>query len=92
MQYFRASNIFGRKFTLSAEEPLGTYSYRTRGPFLERPGNLTGAISHFQIKVSRRVGCVLPSNEVHFVSLADNFTVPFSKVLKLPSLVENKTV
>ena len=64
----------------------------TRGPFLERPGNLTGPISHFQIKVSRRVGCILTSNEVHFVSLADNFTVPFSKLLKLPSLVENKTV
>ena len=29
MRYFRASDIFGRKFTLSAEEPLGTYSYRT---------------------------------------------------------------
>ena len=28
MRYFRASDIFGRKFTLSAEEPLGTYSYR----------------------------------------------------------------
>ena len=31
-----------------------------------------------------------PSNEVHFVSLADNFTVPFSKLLKLPSVMENK--
>ena len=29
MRYFRASDIFGRKFTLSAEEPLGTYSYQT---------------------------------------------------------------
>ena len=29
MRYFRASDIFGREFTLSAEEPLGTYSYRT---------------------------------------------------------------
>ena len=29
MRYFRASDIFRRKFTLSAEEPLGTYSYRT---------------------------------------------------------------
>ena len=27
MRYFRASDIFGRKFTLSAKEPLGTYSY-----------------------------------------------------------------
>ena len=61
------------------------------GPLLERPGNLTGPISYFQIKISRKVGCVL-TYEVHFVSLADNFTVPFSKLLKLPSLVENKTV
>ena len=29
MRYLRASDIFRRKFTLSAEEPLGTYSYRT---------------------------------------------------------------
>ena len=29
MRYFRASDIFGRKFTLSAGEPLGTYSYQT---------------------------------------------------------------
>ena len=47
----------------------------TRGPFLERPGNLTGPKSYFEIKFSRKVGCVLTSNEVHFVSLADNFTV-----------------
>ena len=26
MRYFRASDSLGRKFTLSAEEPLGTYS------------------------------------------------------------------
>ena len=29
MRYFRASDIFRQKFTLSAQEPLGTYSYRT---------------------------------------------------------------
>ena len=46
-----------------------------RGPFLERPGNLTGPESYFWIKVSRKVGCVLSSNEVHFVSLANNSTV-----------------
>ena len=44
------------------------------GPFLERPGNLMGPKSYFEIKVSRKVGCVLTSNEVHFVFLADNFT------------------
>ena len=53
------------------------------GPFLEGPGNLTGPISYFEIKVSRRVGCVLTSNEVQFLSLADNFTVKFSNLLKL---------
>ena len=58
---------------------------RSRGLFLESPGNLTGLKSCFEIKVSRNVGCVLASNEVHFDSLADNFTVPFSKLL------ENKT-
>ena len=30
---------FGRKFSSRAEEPLGTYSYRTGGPFLEAPCN-----------------------------------------------------
>ena len=44
MRYFRASDIFGRKFTLSAEEPLGTYSYRTssRSGFLP---NQRGALA-----------------------------------------------
>ena len=48
---------------------------RTWGQFLERPGKLTGPVSYFEIEVSRKVGCVLTSNEVHFVSLAENFTV-----------------
>ena len=61
------------------------------GLFLERPGNLTGPISYFEIKFSRRVGCVLTSNVVQFVSLADNFTAQFSNPLKLSSGMENKT-
>ena len=48
---------------------------RSRGPFLEIPGKLTGPVSCFEIEVSRKVGCVLTSNEVHFVSLTENFTV-----------------
>ena len=32
----------------------------------------------------------MTSNKVHFVSLADNFTVQFSNLLKLPSGMENK--
>ena len=66
-------------------------SRRAGGPFLESPGNLTGPKSYFEIKVSRNVGCVLTSNEVHFVSLANNFTVQFSNLLKLPSGMENRT-
>ena len=34
----------------------------------------TGPESDFDIKVSRKVESVLTSDEVHFVSLADNFT------------------
>ena len=71
--------------------PFQFWPSRPWGPFLERPGNLTGPKSCFEIKVSGKVGSVLTSNEVHFVSLADNFTAPFSKLLKLPSLMENKT-
>ena len=62
----------------------------TRGPFLESPGNLTGPKSNSQIKVSK-VSCVLASNEVHFVSLADNLTVQFSNLLKLSSGMKYKT-
>ena len=61
------------------------------GPFLKRPGKLTSPKSYFEIKVSRKVGCVLTSNEVRYVSLSDNFTVQFSKLLKLSSYLENKT-
>ena len=64
-------------------------SLRPWGPFLERPGNLTGPESDFDIKVSRKVGRVLTFDEVHFLSLADNFTEQFSNLLKLP--VEWKT-
>ena len=61
-----------------------------RGPFLERPCKLTGLESEFEIKASRKVGCVLTSNKVHFVSLANNFSIQFSNLLKLPSGMENK--
>ena len=56
----------------------------SRGPFLEAPGNLTGPVSDFDIKVSRKVGRVLTSDEVQFISLANNFTVQFLNLLKLP--------
>ena len=50
------------------------YFSRSWGPFLERPGKGTGPVSYFEINVSRKVGIVLASNEVQFVSLAENFT------------------
>ena len=68
----------------------GFRTTRPRGPFLEAPGNLTGPKSYFESKVSRKVGCVLTSNEIHFVSLADDFTVQFLNLSKLPSGMENK--
>ena len=48
-----------------------------RGPFLESLGNLTGPKSFIEIKFSRKVGCVLTSNKVHFI---DDFTLKFSKL------------
>ena len=87
-----ANPCFNPKQAVYFLNPIVGHSHKLpRGPFLERPGNLTGPKTYFEIKVSRRVGCVLTSIEVHFVSLADNLTVPFSKLLKLPSFMENKT-
>ena len=63
--------------------------FGARGPFLERPGKLKGPVSYFEIEVSRKVGCVLTSNEVHFVSLAENFTANFQKFCN--SHLERKT-
>ena len=85
---FRKQRITTRKIELVKRGPL---FFQARVPFLERPGNLTGPKSYFAIKFSRKVGCVLTSNEVHFVSLADNFTVQFSNLLKLLSRMKNKT-
>ena len=39
MQYFRASDIFRRKFTSRAEEPLGTYSYWTSSRSVRIPSS-----------------------------------------------------
>ena len=58
------------------------------GRFSKVPVTLTGPKPCFEIKVSRKVGSVLSSNEVYFVSLADNFTVQMSKLLKIVSLME----
>ena len=67
--------------------------FRTRGAHFSKDlVNLTGPKSYFEIKVSRKVGCALTCNEVYFVSLADNLTIQFSNLLKLPSGMENKTL
>ena len=50
-------------------------SEEIRGPFLESLGNLTGPKSCSEVKVSRKVGCVLTFIEVPFVSLANIFIV-----------------
>ena len=52
---------------------------RTGARFSKAP--VTGPVSYFEIKFSRKVCCVLTSNEAHFASLANNFTLPFSKRL-----------
>ena len=66
------------------DDSNGNVTKQTGGPFLERPATLTSPESDFDIKVPRKVGRVLTSNEVHFVSLADTFTVQFSNLLKIP--------
>ena len=58
---------------------------QARGPFLERAGNLTDTKSYFEIKVSRKVGYIVTSDEGHFVFVADDFTVQFLKLLKFPA-------
>ena len=39
--------------------------------------------NHILKSVSRKVGCVLTSNEVHFVSLAGNFTGMMSHLVHM---------
>ena len=53
----------------------GFRTTRPWDPFLEIPGKLTALVSYFEIEVSRKVGCVLNSHEVHVVYLAENFSV-----------------
>ena len=67
--YFGAGLILGLYI-----KGVCTGSPWTRALFLKSP-NLTGPKSDFEIKVSRKVECVLASNEVHFVSLVNTFTV-----------------
>ena len=70
----RTKGDIGSEFNIPNKPFFPLFQNESWGPFLERPGNLTGPKSYFEIKVSRKVGRVLASNEVYFVSLADNFT------------------
>ena len=45
-----------------------------RGAFLERPGNLTGRKSYFEVKVSRKVGCVLTWNITRTTDVQQPYT------------------
>ena len=85
---FPFKNIFEEVQNLNIISAAISNSFSAaRGPFLERPGNLTGPESDFDIKVSRKGGRVLTSDEVHFVSLYCIIFKPF----ETPSKMENKT-
>ena len=58
-----------------------------RGPFLESPVNFTGPKSNIQIEIKRIRARVLASEQLHFVSLTDNFIVLYGKLLKPRSLM-----
>ena len=69
----RISAVSHAEFHKGLKTPFIVWKYlhRFRGPFLQRPGNLTGPKWYFEIKV----GCVLTSNEINFVSLATISTI-----------------
>ena len=70
----------------------GTYrELRETGARFSKDPVTKRARNHILKSVSRKVGCVLTSHEVHFVYLSDNFTVQFLNLLKVPSGMENKT-
>ena len=60
---------------------------RSRGPFLESPGNFTGPKSNIQIEIYRIRARVLANKLLHFVSLTDSFIMLDAKLLKPRSLV-----
>ena len=94
LKYFETSAFNGQNVSKSVEALLDQVRLwlLIRGPFLERPGKFNGPGIIFRNQILKKsMRCVLTSNEAHFVSLANNFTVPFSKLLKLPYLMENKT-
>ena len=66
-------------------------SARTRGPFLQSPGNFSGPKSNIQIEIKRIRARVLASKLLHFVSLTDSFIMLDAKLLKPRSLMQTET-
>ena len=60
---------------------------KTRGPFLERPGNFSGPKSNIQVEIKRVRARFLAKKLLHFVSLTDNFIMLDAKLLKPRSLM-----
>ena len=58
--------------------------------WIERPVNLTGSKSHFEIKVSRKVGCVLTCNEVRFASTHTELDSNEAFITKAKPFVQSK--
>ena len=54
---------------------------RSWGPFLERPSKLTGPVSYFEMKVSRKLGCVLASKTLN-ANMADHLVGAWDKFLE----------
>ena len=63
---------------------------RTRGSFLESPGNFSGPKSNIQIEIQRIRARVLASKLLHFVSLTDSFIMLDAKLLKPRSLIKRR--
>ena len=62
----------------------------TLGPFLERPGNFSGAKANFEIKTCWIVAQFLAHKPDSFASLTDSFIVLFSKLVKLWSWMQTR--
>ena len=68
-------------------EKIVVMGIRSRGPFLESPGNFSGPKSNIQIEIKRIRARVLASKLLHFVSLTDSFIMLDAKLLKPRSLM-----
>ena len=62
----------------------------TLDPFLERPGNFSGAKANFEIETCWIVAQFLAHKPVNFALLTDSFIVSFSKLVKLWSWMQTR--